>query len=66
MELAEALASKIRTQRDALNLSQLEAAALVGVSERTWQSWETGNVIPQPRHRRLLDAFLDGKLSEVA
>jgi len=36
-------------------LSQVEAAAELGVSPRTWQGWESGTM-PWPRHRRALAA----------
>lgn len=37
--------------------TQAEAAAEVGVSERTWQNWEAGT-LPQMRYRRALEAWL--------
>jgi transcriptional regulator with XRE-family HTH domain len=57
MGIAEGLAEKIKERRRELHLSQREAAELVGVSERTWQNWESGDSFPWPRHRRALDAF---------
>ena len=34
---------EIRTARNALNLTQTEAAESVGVALRTWQHWEFGD-----------------------
>ena len=50
------LAHRIREARYAANLSQVEAAAEMGVSPRTWQGWESGRT-PRPRHRRALVAW---------
>lgn len=58
--VAAHLPGKIRTRRLELNLSQREAAAQVGVSERTWQNWEAGDSFPRPSHRRALDKFFNG------
>lgn len=56
---------ELREERDRRNLTQAEAAALVGVSRRTWQGWElNGQVVPQPRHRRALLVWLNA--GEVA
>jgi transcriptional regulator with XRE-family HTH domain len=59
-----ALAARLRTARDAANLSQAELADLLGVSTRTVQYWEAGKV-PRPKHRRLILAFLESE-EEVA
>jgi transcriptional regulator with XRE-family HTH domain len=37
------LAERMRAWRDAKGLSQADAAALVGVSQRNWQNWEQGH-----------------------
>lgn len=58
MGLTEHLAAKIKDRRESLNLTQREAAAIVGVSERTWQNWEASDSFPRAKHRRALDAFL--------
>lgn len=34
--------SEVRALRASVGLSQLRLAALLGVSERTWERWETG------------------------
>jgi transcriptional regulator with XRE-family HTH domain len=34
--------SEVRALRASVGLSQLKLAALLGVSERTWERWETG------------------------
>jgi DNA-binding transcriptional regulator YiaG len=54
----EPLAETIKVARERANLSQVEFAALLGVSPRTVQYWEAGN-LPQPKHRRAIAAFLD-------
>lgn len=51
------LARKIRVARDAASLSQVELARHLGVAVRTLQAWEAGTM-PQPRHRRLVLAFI--------
>jgi DNA-binding transcriptional regulator YiaG len=45
---------EIRALRVSLQLTQIEFAERVGVSERTVQGWELGETTPQPRHRRAL------------
>jgi DNA-binding transcriptional regulator YiaG len=51
--------SRIRRHRGKVrNQSQAEAAREVGVAVRTWQGWEAGTSIPQPRHRRALLIWL--------
>ncbi len=57
--LTDDLAARLRDRRNALNLSQREAAEHLGVSERTLQNWEAGTTFPWPKHRRALFAFLD-------
>lgn len=42
-----ALADEIRRVREQRRLTQQQAAEQVGVSERTWQRWEKGE-IPEP------------------
>lgn len=54
--LIDELAQRIRDARFAAHLSQVEAAAELGVSPRTWQGWESGTM-PWPRHRRALAAW---------
>lgn len=54
----------LKERRDAANLSQRELAKEIGVSLRSVQFWEAGSV-PQPRHRRALEAFFAGD-GEVA
>jgi DNA-binding transcriptional regulator YiaG len=57
-ELESSFSEAIRQGREQANLSQVELAALLGVSPRTVQYWEAGQ-IPQPKHRRAIAAFLD-------
>lgn len=52
------LAARLREIRNGRNLSQIEAAKILGVSARTLQAWEAGEAFPQPRHRRQLADFL--------
>lgn len=57
----------LREERERRHLSQAEAAVQVGVSKRTWQGWElNGAVVPQPRHRRALLAWMTEPDDEVA
>jgi len=58
-ELADDLGKRIREHRTRLNLSQIETAARLGVSERTIQNWESGLSFPWPRHRRVIAQFLN-------
>lgn len=51
--------SGLRDEREARHLTQEEAAAQVGVSTRTWQLWESGElVVPRAKHRRALIDWL--------
>ena len=48
------------------NLSQAQAAKLVGVSTNTWYCWERGRPLghpPRPRMLRLLEAVREGALT---
>lgn len=54
------LALRLRQAREAANLTQVELAEALEVSERTLQAWEKGTT-PQPRHRRRLLAWLDNQ-----
>lgn len=56
-DISLGLAARIKQARDAANLSQVELAEQIGVSERTLQNWEAGT-LPRPRHRRLVLAFI--------
>lgn len=58
---------ELREERVGRHLSQIEAAAEVGVSYRTWQIWETSDrVVPQPRHRRALIDWFNGVDEDAA
>lgn len=59
--------SALRAERDRRHLTQAEAAAQAGVAKRTWQLWESAEeVIPQPKHRRALVAWLESEAEAVA
>lgn len=50
---------ELKQEREGRALTQVEAAAQVGVSVRTWQLWENGGeVVPRPKHRRRLADWL--------
>jgi DNA-binding transcriptional regulator YiaG len=57
-EISDELAKWIKAQRIRLNLSQIEAAAQLGIAVRTLQNWEAGTTFPSPKHRRALERFL--------
>jgi DNA-binding transcriptional regulator YiaG len=57
-EISDELAKRIKAQRIRLNLSQVEAAAQLGIAVRTLQNWEAGTTFPWPKHRRALERFL--------
>ena len=40
--------TEVRALRASIGLSQLKLAALLGVSERTWERWETGLTVCAP------------------
>jgi len=48
---------EIKKLRQALGLSQLELAALLGTHAMTVSKWERGKLTPGEHHRRLLAAF---------
>lgn len=56
-ETAE-LAAKLKSWREAADLSQSRAAAMLGVPRRTYEGWEVGRRMPYPRILMLaLQAF---------
>jgi len=65
LDLAEELGRQVRTQRARLNLSQRETAELLGVSVRALQTWEAGEAMPHPKHRRTLKRFLEAETIKV-
>jgi transcriptional regulator with XRE-family HTH domain len=62
-DLTDSLSKRIRDRRGELHLSQREAADLLGVSVRTLQNWEAGGSFPWPRHRRVIETFLNGEVA---
>lgn len=52
------MTTKIKTDRQAANLSQREAAELVGVNLRTWQRWESGESRVPNSARLLFDRMI--------
>jgi transcriptional regulator with XRE-family HTH domain len=57
-DVTDDLGKRVKAHRIRLNLSQIEAAEAIGISQRTLQYWEAGNTFPRPRHRRALERFL--------
>ena len=49
--------NRLRTLREAANLTQKELADALSVSVRSVQAWEAGTSVPQARHRRSLAEF---------
>lgn len=60
------LPDDLRAARGKLELTQVALAHRLGVTPRTVQGWESGANMPQAKHRRLIAAFLDETLDEVA
>lgn len=56
---------ELREARERALLTQVEFAALLGVSPRTVQYWEAGKM-PQPRHRRAIRDFLESVQARAA
>jgi DNA-binding transcriptional regulator YiaG len=61
----EDLGPRLKEHRDRLNLSQRELADWLGVSVRAIQTWESGQAIPIPQHRRMLARFLATETIEL-
>lgn len=61
-------AAQLREIRKALGLTQKQAAARVGVHQRTWNGWETGRsrIPPQTRDAKRLLPLLGATEREVA
>lgn len=49
---------ELKRRREAAGLSQLEAAARVGVSQPTWSKWESGTHAPRGKRVDAIDAVL--------
>lgn len=47
-------AEEIRRLRMSLRLTQANFAQIIGVSQKTIESWECGRYIPNPTSRRML------------
>lgn len=58
VDIGDDLGKRVKAHRTRLHLSQIEAAAKLGVSQRTLQNWEAGTTFPWPKHRRALERFL--------
>ena len=52
------LGERLREARLGRGLKQTEAAALMGVDEKTIHNWETGKATPRMRLRRAITSFL--------
>jgi ribosome-binding protein aMBF1 (putative translation factor) len=64
--LVEALAGRIREERDRANLTQKELARRLRVSERSVQDWEAGRTFPSARMRRRIDRFFERQAERAA
>lgn len=49
-QIAAVIGKRLRARREALGLTQVELAALVGVSQATISGWERGEYCPARRH----------------
>lgn len=58
-DITTTLAAELRQLRENYPMTQQELADALGVSMRTIQEWETGEVLPRPKHRRALAKFLE-------
>src|SRR5262249_21545344 len=56
---------RLRTLREAANLTQKELADALAVSVRSVQAWEAGTSVPQARPRRRLAEFFSVSEAEV-
>ena len=56
--------NRLRTLREAANLTQKELADALSVSVRSVQAWEAGTSVPQARHRRRLAEFFSVSATE--
>jgi transcriptional regulator with XRE-family HTH domain len=65
MDMTEDLGRRLKAHRVRLNLSQREAAEQLGVSVRALQTWEAGQTVPWPSHRRALERFLRSETVEL-
>jgi DNA-binding transcriptional regulator YiaG len=59
------LAERLRDARERAMLTQVELAQQLNVSPRTVQNWEAG-IVPQPKHRRVLAAFIEASEAKAA
>ena len=52
------LSDALKFRRELGHYSQAEAAGLLGVTTRTYWSWESGKCKPRPIHRRRIDRWI--------
>ncbi len=52
-------AKRVKALRERLDLTQAEAAALVGVTRRQWAAWEAGESKPSGPASKLLQLLSD-------
>ncbi|MQB01580.1 MAG: helix-turn-helix domain-containing protein [Actinobacteria bacterium] len=50
MNIAETWGRRIRERREALDMSQTDLAALIGVNQSTLSRWESGDYAPLHHH----------------
>jgi transcriptional regulator with XRE-family HTH domain len=65
MDMTEDLGRRVKAHRTRLHLSQRETAQYLGVSIRALQTWEAGQAMPWPGHRRALEQFLATETIEL-
>jgi transcriptional regulator with XRE-family HTH domain len=61
----ESIAADVLRLRNARNLSQEDAAKLVGVTQHIWSDWERGKVVPSPLARRALALVFRSELESM-
>lgn len=54
-----AFADWLKSQRDAVPLTQSELAEILGCSVRAIQTYEAGTSLPRPKRRRKIAAYFD-------
>ena len=60
-QAAGTLAERLKAKRGQMGWTIRQAANALGVDASSWGSWERSGLIPWPRYRDLVEAFLRGK-----